>query len=33
MIWKVVANKLCVLYCKPNAMYDNKCIWELNDEP
>jgi hypothetical protein len=33
MLWKVVANKLCVLVSKPNVMDDIKCIWELDDEP
>ena len=33
MLWKVVANKLCVLVSKPNGMDDIICIWELDDEP
>ena len=28
MLWKVVANKSCVLVCKPNGMDDIKGIWE-----
>ena len=33
MIWKVVANKLCVVVCKPNGLDDIGYIWELDDEP
>ena len=33
MPWKVVANILCVVVCKPNDLDDIKCIWELDDEP
>jgi hypothetical protein len=31
MLWKVGANILCVVICKPNGMDDNICIWELDD--
>ena len=31
VLWKVVANKLYVVICKPNGPYDIKCIWELDD--
>ena len=35
MLWKVVANRLCVVVCKPNGLDDMKNIWELDesDEP
>ena len=33
MLWKVVANKLSVMVCKPNGMDDVICIWELDGEP
>ena len=31
MLWEVVANKLCVVGCKPNDMTSN--VFELDDEP
>jgi hypothetical protein len=33
MLWKVVANKLCVVVCKPNGMNDISCTWQLDVEP
>ena len=33
MLWKVVANKLCVVVCKPNGVDDIICICQLDDEP
>ena len=33
MLWKVVANKLYVVVCKPNGFDDTKWIWALDDEP
>jgi hypothetical protein len=32
MLWKVVANKLCVVVCKPIGVDDIKYIWQLDDE-
>ena len=33
MLWKVVANILCVMLCRPNNLDDIEHIWELDDEP
>ena len=33
MLWKVVANKLCVVARKSNGLDDIMCIKELDDEP
>ena len=33
MLWKVVANKLCVLIRKSLVLDNIICIWELDDEP
>ena len=33
MLWKVLANKLCVVVCKPIGMDDIRCIIEVDDEP
>ena len=33
MLWKVVAKRVCVMVCKPNAQDDIQCIWELDDQP
>ena len=32
MLWKVVANKLCVVVYKPNGVDDIICICQLDDE-
>ena len=33
MLWKVIANKSCVVVCKSNGQDDIMFIWELDDEP
>ena len=32
MLWKLIANRLCVVVRKPNGMDDIICIWELDDD-
>jgi hypothetical protein len=33
MLWKVVANILCVVVCKLDGMDDIRCVGGLGDEP